>query len=109
MKTIYIDADGCAVKDEVYKVARRYRWRVFVVANQPINTPSIPGIFSIMVGKGADVADDYIVERCGRGDIVITDTTWNEAYCRARPAPSYTPSHSRLDVISSVATRMAAA
>ncbi len=72
MKTIYIDADACPVKDETYKVARRYRWRVFVVANQPINTPSIPGLFSIMVSQGADAADDYIAERAAQGDIVVT-------------------------------------
>ena len=69
---IYIDADGCAVKDEVYRVARRYAWRVLVVANQPIQTPSSPLIFSVIVGKGADVADDYIAERVGVGDIVVT-------------------------------------
>lgn len=72
MKTIYIDADACPVKDETYKVARRYGWRVFVVANQPINTPSIPMVFSIMVSQGADVADDYIVDKAGEGDVVIT-------------------------------------
>lgn len=72
LKTIYIDADACAVKKEVYKVGVRYRWRIFVVANQPINTPSLPGIFSIEVSQGADVADDYIAERSSPGDIVIT-------------------------------------
>ena len=72
MRTIYIDADGCAVKDEVYKVAKRYRWRVMLVANQPIQTPSQPLVFSVMVSQGADVADDYIVERAGPGDIVVT-------------------------------------
>jgi len=72
MKTIYIDADACPVKDETYKVAKRYRWRLFAVANQPINTPSFPGFFSIMVSQGADVADDYIADKCGPGDIVIT-------------------------------------
>lgn len=72
MKTIYIDADGCAVKDEVYRVARRYGWGTFVVANQPINTPPSQLIFCITVGRGADEADDYIAERAGPGDIVIT-------------------------------------
>ncbi|MGM0575695.1 MAG: YaiI/YqxD family protein [Myxococcota bacterium] len=71
-RTIYVDADACPVKDEVYRVARRYRWRVFVVANQPITTPSIPRVFTIMVDQGPDVADDYIAERAGPGDIVVT-------------------------------------
>ncbi len=72
MRTIYIDADACPVKGEVYKVGRRYRWRVFVVSNQAIHTPSIPGVFTIQVSQGADVADDYIAEKAGPGDIVIT-------------------------------------
>lgn len=72
MRTIYVDADACPVKDEVYKVARRYGWRVLVVANQPINTPRSPLIVAITVGAGADVADDFIAERVGPGDIVIT-------------------------------------
>ncbi len=72
MRTIYVDADACAVKSEVYKVARRYRWRVFIVANQPINTPSIPNVFTIMVSQGADAADDYIADKTGVGDIVVT-------------------------------------
>ncbi|TNF33536.1 MAG: YaiI/YqxD family protein [Deltaproteobacteria bacterium] len=72
MRTIYIDADGCPVKDEVYKVARRYGWRVFVVANTPIHTPSQPRLFTIQVGDGPDVADDYIAERAGAGDIVVS-------------------------------------
>ena len=72
MKTIYIDADGCAVKDEVYRVAQRYRWPVVVVANQPLHTPASPLITAVIVRQGPDVADDYIAERAGPGDIVIT-------------------------------------
>ena len=72
MRTLYVDADACAVKPEIYRVARRYGWRVFVIANQPIDTPASPLVFSIMVGKGADAADDLIAERAEVGDIVIT-------------------------------------
>ena len=72
MRIIYIDADACPVKSEVFRVAKRYRWGVFVVANQPIDGPASPLVFSIMVGQGADVADDYIAERAAEGDIVIT-------------------------------------
>lgn len=72
MRTIYVDADACPVKGEVYKVGRRYRWRIFVVANQPIQTPSVPGIFTIQVSQGADVADDYIADKASPGDIVVT-------------------------------------
>ncbi len=72
MRTIYVDADACSVKDEVYKVAKRFQWRVFVVANQFIQTPNTPLISAVRVGKGADVADDWIAERAGEGDVIIT-------------------------------------
>lgn len=70
--TIYIDADGCPVKDETYKVARRYQLAVRVVANRQTQVPSSPLIEAVVVGKGFDEADDWIVEQAGVGDIVIT-------------------------------------
>lgn len=72
MTTIYIDADGCPVKDETYKVARRYKLVVRVVANRQVQVPAWPLIEVIVVGKGLDEADDWIVEHAGAGDIVIT-------------------------------------
>jgi hypothetical protein len=72
MTTLYIDADACPVKDEVYRVADRYRLQVFVVSNSWIRTPQNPRIQSVVVDDGPDVADDWIAERAGHGDIVIT-------------------------------------
>lgn len=72
MLDLYIDADGCAVKDESYKVAERYRLKVFVVANKWLSVPSDPRIEMVVVQGGFDAADDWIVERGGRGDIVVT-------------------------------------
>jgi len=72
MLKIYIDADGCSVKDEVYKVARRCKLPVVVVANQGIYTPDSPLVEAVIVGQGADVADDWIAEHIEQGDIVIT-------------------------------------
>jgi uncharacterized protein len=72
MKTIYIDADACAVKAEVYRVATRYKWHVVVVANHYMQTPRSTLISSVVVSQGADVADDLIVERAEAGDIVVT-------------------------------------
>ncbi|HYC99479.1 YaiI/YqxD family protein [Brevundimonas sp.] len=69
---IFIDADACPVKDEVYRVAARYGLRVFVVSNAFVNTPREPWIERVMVDAGPDVADDWIAERAGPGDIVIT-------------------------------------
>lgn len=72
MLIIYIDADGCSVKDEVYKVAQRYDLEVRVVANQLQRVPQSPKIEAVVVGKGFDAADDWIAERAEPGDIVVT-------------------------------------
>ena len=70
---LFIDADACPVKDEVYKVARRYRLKVFVVSNSFILCPrGEPLIESVVVDAGPDVADDWIAERVEPGDIVVT-------------------------------------
>jgi uncharacterized protein YaiI (UPF0178 family) len=69
---IYVDADACPVKVEVYRVAERHGLKVFIVSNSPIAVPREPWIERVVVGGGMDVADDWIAERAGRGDIVIT-------------------------------------
>ena len=69
---IFVDADACPVKDEVYRVAARYGLTVFVVANSPIVVPRAPEIDRVVVGAGPDAADDWIAERAGPGAIVIT-------------------------------------
>jgi uncharacterized protein YaiI (UPF0178 family) len=70
--TIFVDADACPVKDEVYKVAQRYKIKVFVVANAAMMVPKTPAIERILVAEGPDVADDWIAERAKAGSIVIT-------------------------------------
>ena len=72
MLKIYIDADGCAVKDEVYKVAGRYQLKVLVVANQYLNVPVDPNIEMQVVSGGFDAADDWIAETIEENDILIT-------------------------------------
>ena len=62
MTTIYIDADACPVKDEVYKVAARYGLKTFVVSNAFIQIPKSPLIERMIVDAGPDVADDWIAE-----------------------------------------------
>ncbi len=69
---IYVDADACPVKAEVYRVAERHGVVVHVVSNSPVAVPRDPSIRSVMVEAGPDVADDWIAERAGPGDIVIT-------------------------------------
>src|SRR5882724_848080 len=69
---IYVDADACPVKDEIYRVAARHGLPVSVVAGQFIRVPHDPLIERIAAGSGMDAADDWIAERAGKGDIVIT-------------------------------------
>ncbi len=72
MTTLYIDADACPVKDEVFRVAARYGLHAHVVSNSWIRVPKDPLIHSVVVDAGPDVADDWIAERAGPGDVVIT-------------------------------------
>ena len=69
---IYVDADACPVKAEVYRVAERHGLKVFVVTNSPIAVPREPWIERVVVGAGMDAADDWIAQRAGRGAIVVT-------------------------------------
>jgi uncharacterized protein YaiI (UPF0178 family) len=69
---IFVDADACPVKNEVYRVAERYGLKVYVVANSFMNVPRSDMIERVIVSEGPDVADDWIVERAGATDIVVT-------------------------------------
>jgi hypothetical protein len=71
---IWVDADGCPgeIKDMLYRVAKRRKILVTLVANQPLRTPPSPFISSVRVGEGMNVADRRIVELAAPGDLVIT-------------------------------------
>src|SRR5258707_13124279 len=69
---IYIDADACPVKAEIYRVAERYGLKVYVVSNSYLGVPRDPRVELVVVSDGFDAADDWIVERAGPGDIVVT-------------------------------------
>src|SRR5215218_3723610 len=70
--TIYVDADACPVKQEVYRVAERHGLKVYVVSNSPIAVPRDPLIERVVVAAGMDAADDWIAERATKGAIVVT-------------------------------------
>ncbi|MCW0232453.1 MAG: YaiI/YqxD family protein [Ferrovibrio sp.] len=73
MTTIYVDADACPVKDEVYRVAERHGVDVVVVANSWLNVPrGLEWLRLQVVAEGLDKADDWIAETAGPGDVVIT-------------------------------------
>ena len=69
---IFVDADACPVKNEIYRVAERCALHVYVVANAFIAVPRSELIQRVIVPEGPDVADNLIAERAGPNDIVIT-------------------------------------
>lgn len=72
MVHIYVDADACPVKQEVYRVARRYGLGVTLVANSWMRIPDERGFALEVVADGFDAADDWIVEHVGPADVVVT-------------------------------------
>ena len=72
MLHIYVDADACPVKNEVYRVADRYQLEVTLVSNSRMRVPQSARIKLEVVGAGFDEADDWIVEHVQHGDVVIT-------------------------------------
>src|SRR5437764_466557 len=89
--TFFIDADACPVKEEIYRVARRYRVQVYVVANAPIRVPKDELIEFVGVKGGFDVADDWIAERAAAGDVVITSDILLAGRCLERGARVLSP------------------
>lgn len=69
---IYVDADACPVKAEVEKVATRHRAQVFIVSNGGLRPSQNPLAETVIVPDGPDVADMWIAERAGPGDVVVT-------------------------------------
>lgn len=71
---IYLDADACPVKDQVYRVAARYGVPLTVVANARLRIPETMGLNAdlVVVPGSPDAADNWIAERAGAGDLVLT-------------------------------------
>ena len=78
---IFIDADACPVKEEIYRVAKRYGMKVYVVSNSWMQTPEQERLEFVRVDDGFDAADDWIVEHAAAGDIVITSDIPLAARC----------------------------
>ena len=74
MTVIYVDGDACPVREEVFRVSTRLGLPVRVVSNgsRPARPPGLPLVEIVVVEAGADAADDWIAERAGRGDVVVT-------------------------------------
>ncbi|GAW34660.1 hypothetical protein RA2_01712 [Roseovarius sp. A-2] len=70
--SLYVDADACPVKDEVERVGTRHGLRMFIVSNGGLRPSRNPLVEMVIVPDGPDVADMWIAERAGPGDVVIT-------------------------------------
>jgi uncharacterized protein YaiI (UPF0178 family) len=107
MHTIYIDADACPVKDEVYRVARRYGLPVMVVSNAPLRVPS-HALVQMVVRPGFGAADDWIAAQAGAGDIAVTADIPLAARCLANEVRVLDPkgrSFTESDIGSALALR----
>ena len=88
---IFVDADACPVKQEVYRVAKRYDLSVTLVAGSWMRVPEENNLSLKVVGKGMDAADDWIVEHLGVDDIVITADIPLAARCLEKAAYALGP------------------
>lgn len=88
---IYVDADACPVKEEVYRVARREGLRVRVVTNGGVRIPDDPLIERVIVPEGLDRADDWIAEQIEPGDIAVTADVPLASRCVKRGARVIAP------------------
>ncbi len=93
MTDIYVDADACPVRDEVFRVAGRLSVGVFVVSNgsRPIRPPGLPYVRMVTVPEGPDVADDWIAERISPGDVCVTSDIPLAQRCLAAGARALSP------------------
>jgi uncharacterized protein YaiI (UPF0178 family) len=83
---IYIDGDGCPVKQEVYRVAKRHGLEVTLVANARMATPPGDFVRLVVVGGRFDAADDWIAAHAGADDIVISGDIPLAARCLKKGA-----------------------
>ena len=93
MTAIYVDADACPVREEVYRVATRLGLQVFVVSNgsRPIRPPGLPNVRMVIVGAAMDAADDWIAERIGAADVCVTSDLPLAARCLKKGARAVPP------------------
>jgi uncharacterized protein YaiI (UPF0178 family) len=78
---LFVDNDACPVKEEVLRVAARYKLQVTLVSNQGMRPVAAPNVRQVVVGAQFDAADDWIVEHAGTNDIVVTSDIQLAARC----------------------------
>lgn len=92
MPHIYVDADSCPVKREIYKIADRFQLEVTLVANSWMRIPEKKRFHLEVVGDGFDEADDWIVEQTQAGDVVVTADILLADRCVKKDARVLSPS-----------------
>ena len=108
MLHIFVDADACPVKQEVYRVAKRYDLSVTLVTGSWMRIPEGDNLALKVVGKGMDAADDWIVEHLAVDDIVITADIPLAARCLEKTAHALGPTgkpFTKENIGSALATR----
>ncbi|NSX55981.1 YaiI/YqxD family protein [Parasulfitobacter algicola] len=83
---IYVDADACPVKSEAERVATRHKLMLYIVSNGGLRPSQNPFVETVIVPDGPDIADMWIADRAGRGDVVITGDIPLAAKCIAAGA-----------------------
>jgi len=91
IRDIYVDGDACPVKAEVVRVAERHKMTVHMVSNAYMRLPESPLVQRVVVSDGFDAADDWIAERAGEGDVVITADIPLASRCLERGADVICP------------------
>ena len=91
MPKIYVDADACPVKEQIIRVAERHGLAVYMVSNTWLRMAEGPGVERIVVGEGADTADDWIAENIDLGDVAITSDIRLAARCLEQGAHALDP------------------
>jgi len=86
LSEILVDADGCPVKQEVYRVARRYEIGVILVSNSLLRLPAGDRVRQVIVGGNLDAADDWIAEHVTGRDIVVSGDIVLASRCLAKGA-----------------------
>lgn len=106
--TILVDADACPVKDEIYRVAERYKAQVRVVSNSMFRVPVSERVKRVVVSDSFDAADDWIAEHAHARSVVVTADILLAERCLKAGATVLAPNGKPFDAASigsAVATR----
>ena len=91
MLDVYVDGDACPVKEEIFRVVERHNLKAYLVSNSWLRIGENPFVEQVVVQQGPDVADDWIAEHIGDGDIVVTTDIPLAARCLKNNACALAP------------------